>query len=80
MDDDDDGWGERGGDYLLLLRGLSARIGPKNPVSSGVTPRIRTSSSSSGMGSGRSMTLRCGEGVAARLLPDCRSREREREQ
>jgi hypothetical protein len=78
MDDGDDG-GRRGGVYFLFLRGLSARIGPKNPVSSGVTPRIRTSSSSSGMGSGRSTTLRCGEGVPARLLPDCRSREQERE-
>ncbi len=52
-------WRERGGDYLLLLRGLSARMGPRNPVSSGVTPRMRTSSSSSsGIGSGRSTTLR----------------------
>ncbi len=71
--------GGRGGVYLLFLLGLLVRIGPKNPVSSDVTPRIRTSSSSSGMGSGRSTTLRCGEGVAARLLPACRSRERERE-
>ncbi len=81
MDDeeDDDFGGERGGDYLLLFRGLLVKMGPRNPVSAGVTLRMSTSSSSSGMGSGRSTTLRCGEGVAARLLPDCRSRERERE-
>jgi hypothetical protein len=72
MDDGDEGdgmmmmWGERGGDYLLLLRDLSARMGPRNPVSSGVTPRMRTSSSSSsGMVSGRSTTLRWGEGVGS---------------
>jgi hypothetical protein len=71
---------ERGGYYLLLLRGFLVRMGPRNPVSAGVTLRMRTSSSSSsGIGSGRSTTLRWGEGVAARLLPDCRSREQERE-
>ncbi len=71
--------GERGGGYLLLLWDFLVRMGPRNPVSAGVTLRMRTSSSSSsGMGSGRSATLRCGEGVAARLLPDCWLRERER--
>jgi hypothetical protein len=77
-DGDDDGG--RGGIYLLFLRVGLVRIGPRNPVSAGVTLRMRTSSSSSsGMGSGRSTTLRWGEGVAARLLPGCRSMERDRE-
>ncbi len=41
---DGDGGGGRG---VYLLLGFLVRIGPKNPVSSGVTPRMRISSASS---------------------------------
>ncbi len=58
------GDGSGGGGVYLLLGFFLVRIGPRNPVSFGVTPRMRISSSSSGTGSGRSATLRGGDGVA----------------
>jgi hypothetical protein len=69
----------RGGGGVHLLLGFLVRIGPKNPVSSGVTPRMRISSSSSGTGSGRSATLRGGDGVAALLAAGFRSNDGGRE-
>jgi hypothetical protein len=71
--------GEGGGVYFLLL-GFLVRIGPRKPVSSGVTPRMRiSSSSSSGTGSGCSATLRGGDGVAALLAAGFRSNDGGRE-
>ncbi len=73
-----DGGGGGRGVYLLL--GFLVRIGPKNPVSAGVTLRTSTSSSSSsGTGSGRSATLRGGDGVAALLVAGFRSNDGGRE-
>jgi hypothetical protein len=74
-----DGDGGGGGVYLLLL-GFLVRIGPRNPVSAGVTLRMSiSSSSSSGTGSGRSATLRGGDGVAALLAAGFRSNDGGRE-
>ncbi len=67
-----------GGVYFFL--GFLVRIGPRNPVSAGVTLRISISpSSSSGTGSGRSATLRGGDGVAALLAAGFRSNDGGRE-
>jgi hypothetical protein len=75
-----DGGGGGEGVYLLLLRTGLVRMGPRNPVSAGVTLMMRiSSSSSSGTGSGRSATLLGGDGVAGRLLAGLRSNDGGRE-